>query len=276
MPRIENWRKREPIALVLTAAAAMVCVLAAGGQAPKSRNASRHAATKTEEAKAAKPVTMPFRIGETLNFRVSWSAFSNAASVQMTVPEQRDLYGYSTWHFRAQVHTVSPVRSLFSIDDQFDSYADRSTLDARQYETHLDELGKIQDQMFRFTAPGQAPRLPGPNIVVPAGTLDPLGALYVLRHVDWVHMPEFGGTIYDGHDLYAFSAKRQTTDENVTVGAGSFATTQVAIDLYEHQKPVPGVHLVAWVANDDSRTPVLLQAQLPFGNIRAELTSLSQ
>jgi hypothetical protein len=267
---------RGAIVVALMTGVAAVSVVAANEQVSNSRNASHHAADKAAEAKAAKPVAMPFRVGETLNFRVSWSAFSNAASVQMTVAEQRDLYGYSTWHFRAQVHTVSSVRSLFSVDDQFDSYTDRATLETRQYEQHLDELGKVQDQMFRFTAPGQADRMPGPSVVVPAGTLDPLGALYVLRHVDWAHTPEFSGTIYDGHDLYEFSAKRQSTDENVTVGAGSFTTTQVAIDLFEHEKPVPGVHLVAWVANDDSRTPVLLQAQLPFGNIRAELISASQ
>jgi hypothetical protein len=275
MPRDHNWKMRGTIVAALMATAATFLVLAAMAQVSNSR-ASHHAAAKTAETKTPKPVAMPFHTGETLNFRVSWSAFSNAASVQMTVPEQRDLYGYSTWHFRAQVHTVSPVRSLFSVDDQFDSYTDRSTLEARQYETHLNELGKIQNETFHFTAPGQASRLPGASILVVAGTMDPLGALYVLRHVDWAHTPEFNGTIYDGHDLYEFNAKRQTTDENVTVGAGSFTTMQVAIDLFQHQKPVPGVHLVAWVANDDSRTPVLLQAELPFGNIRAELTSASQ
>jgi hypothetical protein len=260
----------------ILAAGVLISIAGAAPQAPNSRSASHRATAKAAEAKPPKPVAMPFHPDETLNFRVSWSAFANAAAVQMTVPEQRDLYGYSTWHFRAQVHTVSPVRSLFSVDDQFDSYTDRLTLGTRQYETHLDELGKVQDQMFRFTAPGQADRMPGPSVIVPAGTLDPLGALYVLRHVDWVHTPEFGGTIYDGHDLYEFSAKRQTTGESTTVAAGSFTTTQVAIDLFQNQKPVAGVHLVAWVADNDSRTPVLLQAQLPIGNIRAELTSVSQ
>lgn len=256
-------------------AAAMILV-AATAQVSNSRKATHRKTTKSAETPAPKPVPMPFQTGETLNFRVSWSAFANAAAVQMTVPEQRDLYGHSTWHFRAQVHTVSPVRSLFSIDDQFDSYTDRTTLETRQFEMHLNELGRVDDQVLRFAPPGQPTKMPGPTVIVPAGTLDPLAALYVLRHVDWAHTPEFGGTIYDGHDLYEFTARRQTMDEKMTVAAGAFTTTQVSIDLTEHQKPVPGVHLVAWVAEDDTRTPVLLQAQLPLGNIRAELASATR
>ncbi len=232
--------------------------------------------SKADPPSAMKPVAMPFRTGETLNYRVSWSAFSNAASVQLTVPEQRDLFGYSTWHFRALAHTLNPVRELFSVDDQFDSYADQSTLEARQYETHLDELGKIQDQVFHFAAPGVASHGPRPSVVVLVGTRDPLGTLYELRDVDWEHTPEFLGTVYDGHDLYEATAKREITDDNVTIAAGTFSTSRVAIDLFQHQKPVAGVHVIVWIANDAAHTPILMEAQLPFGNLRAELTSASQ
>lgn len=268
--------------LLLALVLALACALAASpaiGQAGASSGKTAHHKTangKGDPPAAMKAVAMPFRTGETLNYRVSWSAFSNAASVQLAVPEQRDLFGYSTWHFRAQAHTTSTVRSLFTVDDQFDSYTDRTTLETRQYETHLNELGKIDDQVFHFTAPGQASHSPGPSVVVPAGTLDPLGAMFVLRHVDWEHTPEFRGTVYDGHDLYEITAKRETANDSVAIAAGTFSTSRISIDLFQHQKPVPGVHAIAWITNDAARTPVLLQAQLPFGNVRAELTSASQ
>jgi Protein of unknown function (DUF3108) len=256
------------------AAGALFTLPAMAQIATSSRSAAHHAAAAAP--RPMKPVAMPFRTGETLDYRVSWSAFSNAASAQLAVPEQRDLYGYSTWHFRAQFHTVSPVRSLFSVDDQFDSYSDQSTLETRQYETHLDELGRIEDQIFRFTAPGPPSRAPGPSVLVPAGTLDPLSALYVFRHVDWQRTPEFRGTVYDGHDLYEIGVKCEAADDSVTVAAGTFTASRISVDLSERQRPVPGIQLTLWIATDASRTPVLLQAQLPFGNVRAELTSASQ
>lgn len=270
----KNGRRRGRIAAALLATGALLVVsVMAGAQKTSPRKTPK---AKADPPAAMKPVAMPFRTGETLNYRVSWSAFSNAASVQLTVPEQRDLFGYSTWHFRALAHTINPVRELFSVDDQFDSYADQATLESRQYETHLNELGKIQDRVFHFTAPGQPSRGPAPSVVVLAGTRDPLGTLYALRHVDWEHTPEFQGTVYDGHDLYEATAKRETTDDSVTIAAGTFSTSRVAIDLFQHQKPVAGVHVIVWIANDAARTPVLMQAQLPFGNVRAELTSSSQ
>src|SRR5208282_1379099 len=103
---------------------------------------------------------MPFREGESLTYLVSWSAFSNAASLQLSAPERLELYGWRTWHFRGETHTLGPVRSLFQVDDHFDSYTDASTLESRQFEMHLHELGKIQDQVLHLTATGQSPRAP--------------------------------------------------------------------------------------------------------------------
>jgi Protein of unknown function (DUF3108) len=268
--------RKHGLALAAFALAGAVAILPAAGQSPAKATHAKAAKAKADPAEPVKPAAMPFRTGETLNYRASWSAFSNAASVQLTVPEQRDLFGYPTWHLRAQAHTVNPVRSVFSVDDQFDSYADQSTLECRQYETHLDELGKIQDEVFHFTAPGQPSRAPGPSVIVVAGTRDPLGTLYELRHFDWERTPQFQGTVYDGHDLYEVTAKRETADDKVAIAAGAFSASRIAVDLFQHQKPVPGVHLIIWIANDAAHTPVLMQAQLPFGNVRAELISASR
>jgi hypothetical protein len=219
---------------------------------------------------------MPFRAGETLTYRVAWAAFSNAASVELTVPERRDLFGWATWHFRAAARTVSPVRALFTVDDQFDSYTDAATLESRRYETHLDELGRKQDQVLHFVATGQASRAPGPNVVVLPGTRDPLGALYALRGVDWQRTPEFRAPVYDGRNLYEMRAGRQNPGETVNVAAGKFTAARIVIRVFQYEKELSAIHFALWLANDPARTPVLMQADLPFGSLRAELTSAPQ
>ncbi len=98
---------------------------------------------------------MPFRIGEKLDYRVAWATFANAASIELTVPERRDLMGWGTWHFRASAHTLSPMRALIAVDDQFDSYTDAATLESRQYETYLNEMGRKQTEVFNFLAEGR-------------------------------------------------------------------------------------------------------------------------
>lgn len=232
---------------------------------PSSRSSSQ----RHSESDAS----MPFRAGEKLEYRVSWAAFSNAASVELAVPERRDLFGWQTWHFRAVAHTVGSVRSLFTIDDQFDSYADASTLESHQYESHLNELGRIEDKVWHLVAQGQSPRAPGPYTIVAPGTLDPLGALYALRNVNWQQTPEIRAPVYDGKDLYEMDADRDAANEPMEVAAGNFSTSHVSIRLFEYQKEVPGIHFVVWLDNAGSHAPVLMRAELPVGTFRVELTS---
>jgi uncharacterized protein DUF3108 len=263
--------------------AASICALfcfIVGSSFPSSaaRQSSTHKASKTKSVtKTALPdAAVPFRAGETLQYQVSWATFTSAASVQLTVPERRDLFGWGTWHFRASAHTLSTVRSLFPIDDQFDSYTDTATLESRQYEMYLNEMGKRQDHMFHFLRQGDKPRGDAPQVVVLPGTRDPLGALYSLRGVDWQKTPEFRAPVYDGRTAYEIRARQDGPAETVSVAAGKFSASRISIRIFQHDKEVPGMNFSAWFAHDPPRTPVLIQADLPFGNLRVELTSASQ
>jgi hypothetical protein len=219
---------------------------------------------------------MPFRAGETLNYRVSWAAFSTAASVQLSVTERRALFSWQTWHFRAVAHTLSPVASLFPVDDQFDSYTDTSSLESRQFEMHLNELGKISDRVLHLAPNGQKIIAPGPVVVVLPGTRDPLGALYGLRAVDWQRTPELRAPVYDGHDVYEMRARRDSPSESVTVPAGNFTASRISISIFQNEKEVAAAHFAVWIASDAAHTPVVLQATLPFGTLRAEMIPAPQ
>lgn len=230
-------------------------------------------ARSSSQPGSASGASAAFRAGEKLEYRVSWAAFSNAASVELAVPERRDLFGWQTWHFRAAAHTIGSVRSLFTIDDQFDSYADVATFESHQYESHLNELGRTEEKVLRLVAQGQSPRAAGPYTIVAPSTLDPLGALYALRNVNWQQTPEFRAPVYDGKDLYEMDARRDAANEPVQVAAGSFSTSHVSLRLFEYQKEVPGIHFVVWLDNAGSHVPVLMRAEMPFGTFRVELTS---
>lgn len=224
-------------------------------------------------AAVAKEQVMPFRVGETLTYHVSWSVFSNAASLQLSVPEKRDMFGWHTWHFRAVAHTLATVRTLFSIDDQFDSYTDAMSLESRQFETHLNELGKTTDQVQDLVATGQKSRAPGPIVMVMPGSRDALGVLYELRAVDWQHTPEFRAAVYDGRDMYEMRAAPAAGGETVRVEAGTFLAQSISVRVFQYQKEVPTIQFTMWIATDAARTPVAMEAALPFGTLRAELTS---
>lgn len=238
---------------------------------------ARRRATKPKKApETAKEQSMPFRPGETLDYRVAWAAFSNAASVELSVPERRNLYGVEAWHFRAVTHTLKPVRTLFALDDQFDSYTDAATLESRQFEMHLDEMGKISDQVLHLSPNGQPSHSPGPVVIVSPGTRDPLGTLYALRSQDWQRAPDFRASVYDGRDLYDMRAHCEALSEPVKVTAGNFSAARIALHVFQYGKELSSIRFEIWIASDPARTPVVIEANLPFGNIRAELLSAKQ
>jgi uncharacterized protein DUF3108 len=269
-----------PLKVKTSAAGAALAALLLGavGQGPGLAQTARSQtppskknAPKSTPASATKEALVPFRSGETLTYRVAWAAFSAAASLQVSVPERRNLFGWSTWHFRAALHTQPPVRTLFTIDDEFDSYGDTTTLETRQYETYQDELGHKENRIMRFVPAGEAGRGPGPEVVVLPGTRDPVGAFFALRSVDWQHSAEFRVPLYDGHDIYQLIAKLDAKDDMVNVAAGSFSASRVAVRLSQKNSGAPDISFLIWLSNDSARVPVQLQAQLPFGSIRAEL-----
>ena len=219
---------------------------------------------------------MPFRAGETLNYRVSWAAFTEAADLKLTIPERRDLFGWQTWHFRGESHTMSTVRSLFPIDDQVDSYTDIFSLESRQYETHLNELGKSKNDVDRLTPSGQLSREPAPVVIVSSGTRDPLGALYTLRGVDWQTTPNFSAPLFDGRNLLEMRVSRDSEAEFVKVPAGAYSAARISIHIFQNEKELTDLRLRMWIASDSAHTPVAMEADVPIGNVRAELVSTTQ
>ncbi len=236
----------------------------AGHKPPKSS-----VGTASTIAEAA----MPFRVGERLDYRIAWSSFANAATLELSIPEQRELYGWRTWHFQAAFHTIRSVRTLFAIDDQFDSYTDVSTLESRQFELYLNELGKKETRVLHLLPKGQISHVPGAAVMVLPGTRDPLGMLFTLRGVDWQRTPEVREPVFDGNDLWEMRAKLETPSEPVQVDAGSFKTSRVAIRVFQNGKENSSVQFTLWFSNDASRMPVLVAAELPFGEFRVELTA---
>jgi hypothetical protein len=216
-------------------------------------------------------IPMPFRTGEILNYRVEWAIFPNAAALQMSVVERRNLLGWQTWHFRASAHSVVPARTLFEVDDQFDSYTDATTLESHQYEMYLNEMGSKQNEVLHLIAIGQSNRGNVAPVIVQPGTRDPLGALYALRAVDWQRTPDFHIPVYDGSDLYDVHARHESASDPVAVDAGNFQATKVSLRLFEHGREVPHTGFLVWFAHNAARTPVLVLAEMPLGNVRVEL-----
>src|SRR5450432_2492515 len=172
---------------------------------PPALNSPAASAHPSDSKKPAAPMeaSSPIRAGEIWDFSANVSKLSAVANLKLKVAEKRNFQGKSAWHLQAFAHTQNPLRMVFELDDQFDSYSDAGTMASLQYELHLSERGQKVDSIQRMTttsreaASGNASQ----TRVLP-GTRDPLGMMQFLRHVDWSKMHEVRGPIHVSQKLH--------------------------------------------------------------------------
>ena len=215
---------------------------------------------------------LSLRSGEILEYSANVSKLNNVATLKLQVAGRGNFLGKSTWHLKAFAHTENPLRMVFELDDQFDSYSDAATLASLQYEMHLSERGQKVESVQRMTATGKEPASPDATETrVLPGTRDPLGMMQYLRNVDWAKTPEVHSPVYDGHKLYDLRAKLAPGSEAVEVPAGKYTASKVTIRIFEDGVEKKDASFTLYLANNAARTPVLLEAVMPFATARVEL-----
>jgi len=223
-------------------------------------------------AAAADPGAL--RSGEILEYTADVAKLSNVANLRLQIAERRNFLGKSAVHLQAFARTENPLRMMFELDDQFDSYSDAGSLTSLQYEMHLSERGQKVDSVQRMTATGKDP---APANVTEArvlpGTRDPLGLMQYLRTVDWSKAREVSGPVYDGHKLYDVKSTLASPSTPVVVPAGHFDASKVEIRVFQNGVELSDAHFFAYFAHNDARTPVLLEAVMPFATARVALTT---
>jgi uncharacterized protein DUF3108 len=227
------------------------------------------AAAPAESAGFAPPV------GEALEFSGSVAKVSNVASLRLVVSGRKPMAGKDAWHLQAFAHTQNPLRLMFELDDQFDSYSAPGDFASIQYEMRLSERGTKVNSIQRMTATGREPAgAEATQARVLPGTRDPLGMMQYLRSVDWTKTAEVHGPVYDGRKLYDVTAQKIGTAE-VEVPAGKFSTNTIEIKVFDNGAEMKDAHFTLYLAKDGARTPALLEATLPFAQARVELVKRS-
>lgn len=214
--------------------------------------------------------------GEVLEFSASVAKVNNVASVRLRTRERAEVRGKDAWHFQAFAHTQNPLRMVFTLDDQFDSYSAPGNYTSLQYEMHLDERGQKVNSIQQLSATGKEPAAPGASVArVLPGTRDPLGMMQYLRSVDWTKTSEVRSPVYEGRKLYEIRARKIGTAK-VSVPAGEFATNTIEIRVFDNGVETKDAYFTLYLGKDAARTPVLLEAVLPFATSRVELLKRSE
>jgi len=118
-------------------------------------------AGKQPEAAAAAPPVAPAGftppVGEALEFSANVSKVNNVATLRLSVNGRKEIAGKDAWHLQASAHTQNPLRIVFELDDQFDSYSAPGDFISVQYEMRLSERGTKVNSIQRMTSTGREP-----------------------------------------------------------------------------------------------------------------------
>jgi hypothetical protein len=253
------------------AIAALVLLCAAGLLASQQRSAK----PKPPAPASPTPPVAPFHAGEILNYSGQWLKVNDVVSATLSIMDDHPFDGHPAWHFHGQVHTKNPLRYLYPVDDQFDSYSSHVDFTGMQFEMYLHQPGKQENHIQKLSAtPAPAPAA-GTLVQVLPGTRDALGFFYFLRTVNWKSTPEVRMPVYDGHKLYEARASVLDPRSDVTVLAGNFVATGIAVRIFDNGAELTAIKVTIWLAQDAAHTPVLIEADLPFGSGRVELAPQS-
>jgi len=70
--------------------------------------------------------------------------------------------------------------------------------------------------------------------------------------------------VYDGHKLYDVQAKLAAASEKVSVPAGDYTASKIGIRVFDDGVEMKDASFTLYFANNAARTPVLLEAVMPF------------
>lgn len=248
---------------------------AANGAGAKEKAETSGDSAAPEKTGSPKTTFAP-SAGEVLDFTASVAKVNDVATLQLKTGGETQVSGNAAWHLQAFAHTRNPLRMVFTLDDQFDSYSTPQKFTSLQYEMHLDERGEKVNAVQRLSATGREAAPEGASMVrVLPGTRDPLGLMQYLRSVDWTKTHEVQSPVFDGRKLYEVRAAR-TGSGKVSVPAGTYTADAVDIRVYDNGTEMKDAHFTLYLGSDANRTPVLLEATMPFATAKVELTKRSE
>ena len=240
-----------------------------GQLTPPPKAASSRPAPTSENSNSGSPLV----VGERLVYNISWSGFPSAARLELEVVAQGQFYGRESYQLRSRVETLGQVRSLFGdVDNQYTSYVSLSDAVPYLVVSAIHQGQRRSEDVIVFDRSKQKALFSDDSSAsIRDETFDLTSLVYWLRL-----QPLADGSKYKFTALY----ERGLIDveavvkgrERVVAQAGAYNT--FLINLYPKGK-YSSYRGCVYISTDSQRLPVMFKANLPVGEARAELASVT-
>jgi hypothetical protein len=195
---------------------------------------------------------VPFAVGETLTYDVSWSSYLTAGSATATVADKTSTGGSVAYKIVAEGQPSALVASLYTLHYRIESWLDTSTLLPLRSDFFSQEGSRTRTRTTTFDRKRE-----------PIAE-DMLSAMYTLRAAPLQPRGRLTIPIIDNGAIY--TARFEVREaEPVRCGLGTIAALPIAVTATNQSGEPAGRNLAIWISSDARRLPVKLQGDLAVG-----------
>jgi hypothetical protein len=228
-----------------------------------------HSAPPPRPARAEPSV--PFSVGETLTYDVSWSAFLTAGTVVATVRDRQPAHDSTAYYIVAEGRPTPLVSRLYPLYYKLDTLLDAFTLLSHRGSLYAEEGSHHTLRTTTFDRSAQtasfehqASTTTRAEFSIPPGVQDLLSAVYALRAMGL----KPGGRIQLAVSNDGITYRLQVavaSPERVKSGIGDVSAWKLSPTVDDASSPLVGRNIGIWLTDDTRRLPVKLQSDLPVG-----------
>lgn len=230
-----------------------------------------------------------FKPGEQVEYSVyyNWGPiWVDAGLVSFSVHE-KFYRNRLVYHLDSYGQTHRRYDWIFKVRDRFQSFVDMETFRPLWYEMDTYEGGFVARDVYHFfperdvvittTENSENPRQTDTVMIKPC-SFDVVTAVYIARNLDYA---SFGinepipFSVLIANELHELNSRYLGTDTVTTREGEVYDCIKFSVELVEGFIFKPGDEMFVWVTNDANRVPVLVEAQIRVGSVKAMLKSAS-
>ena len=224
-------------------------------------------------APTALPAGLPFNAGEQLNFNIYLENVQQpVGSASFQVRARSKYFERDGLLLTGKAQTVGTAQTIFSANDEINTYVDPTTLLPFRFEMRLQESKRRTNQTVTIDQDrGNATTETGARMEVPVGTYDLLSVFYALRSFNLKSpKPNAVSLLVNNRPrtLFITFLKRET----IELGGQQLPALQLSLTTDDAQGDRNALRL--WVSDDQRRLPLRITATTPSGRVRADLAIL--
>ena len=244
-----------------------------------AQRASRPAARPAPPAKAgpATPRTeraVPFKLGETLSWDVSWSSYLTAGTAVATVKEKKPSFNSTAYYIVAEGRPTPLLAKLYTLYYKIDTLLDSYTLLPQRGSVYSEEGKRHRFKTTQFDRAAKkvffeykADTTAKTDFPTSPVAQDALSAIYVLRAIPFKAGDRMTMPVSDNGLNYKVQFDIGALEQVKTpLGAHSASAWRVNLSVFDDKNTPVGKNVAIWMSDDARRLPVKMQADLTVGS----------